>query len=191
MLESMDGVEEVLEASNGAKALELLSASEFDLVLLDIRMPVMDGITVLKRMKSNATVLVLTNYGDSASVREAITWGAKGFLVYGDISPDKLEETIHRSLGGGMFLSDSAARALRQGMGVSPDGKGGFDLTGREREVMEVLAEGSTRAVIAERFGITQQTVNVHLSNIYSKLGVSSSQQAVARWRELYPSAKS
>jgi two-component system response regulator DesR len=155
---------------------ELLgSAVEADVVLLDLYLPGMDGLEVLRRLGPTAPrVLMLTTVGRPREIREALTAGAAGFVLK-DSSGDELVAAVRAAHQGVTALSPAVASALT----------GGGALTPRERDVLELLGEGLSNRDIAARLRLAERTVKVHVGNVLAKLGVTSRTQAalVARDR--------
>ena len=160
---------------SGEKAIELIESSHFDVMLLDVRMPGMDGVGVLQRLKElNAPprVIVLTSYGKDEDIYRAIRAGAQGYLLK-DASETEMVAAIVAVVSGKRYIPrDIAARLadrmLRQ------------DLTSRELDVLELLAQGSTNKQIALALNISDNTVRCHVNNIMEKLQVSDRTEAVA-----------
>lgn len=178
-LASMLGGHELLEvggsASSGPAALKLLSEQQFDVVLLDLRMPGMDGVAVLKAinvLKSPPRAIILTSFMKDEEIYRAIRAGAQGYLVK-DASEDEMVSAIVLVARGKRYIPRDVAarladRMLRQ------------DLTSRELEVLELLAIGSTNKQIATALNISDNTVRCHVVNIMEKLQVSDRTEAVA-----------
>lgn len=175
MLSSQAGLIVGASASNGERALALLGEEHFDLMLLDLRMPGMDGVAVLERLKEipdAPRVIVLTSFEKQEDIYRAIRTGAYGYLLK-DTPESEMVDAIRSVASGKRHIPrDIAARLadrmLRQ------------DLTGRELEVLELLAQGATNKQIAEALGISDNTVRCHVNNIMEKLQVSDRTEAVA-----------
>lgn len=186
------GIEVVAEADDGARAVDLTRRLKPDLVLLDVRMPVMDGVTAAKEISRTVPVMMVTYSEHPATIRAAIGGGAAGYLVYGTFSPQDLVAAVRDAVAGGSPLSPPAASALvgamrrgrREAAGqerVTPR-QAAFDLSSREREVMRLVAQGLPNSEIATRLFLVEKTVKNHLTHIYDKLGVTSRAAAVATW---------
>lgn len=185
MLTDLPQVTEVVEAANGAQALAELGRPErFDIVLLDVRMPVMDGLTALDAMRGTPVVM-LTSSEDSATVKRALALGAKGYLVHGEFGEAELLATLATCSQGGMVLSPPAAEALATPdvpAGTPADRAARLGLTAREAELVDALAGGLSNAQIAKRLFVSEKTVKNHLNRIYAKMAVSSRTEAVVAW---------
>src|ERR1700722_16639920 len=166
------------EAADGSQALRLADALRPDVILMDLRMPGMDGVTAiaeLARRGSAARVLVLTTYDTDSHVLPAIEAGATGYLLK-DAPRDELLRAVRAAARGEAVLSPSVATRLMSRF-RAPSGAG--PLSHRELEVLELVAAGSTNREAAARLFISEATVKTHLLNIYAKLGVSDRAAAV------------
>ena len=180
LLEVQDGIEVAGEAGDGATALALAAELSPDVVLLDLKLPGMDGIAVLTQLKANdstARVLVLTSATEPASASLALRSGAAG-VVYKDVDPDALVRAIRSVHDGHLLLAPEAAGSLvRNGGGWNP--VAGLDaLTGREREVLAEIAKGRSNREIARALTVSEKTVKAHVSSVLAKLGVQDRTQA-------------
>jgi DNA-binding NarL/FixJ family response regulator len=170
-------LEVIGEAANGAEAVEKARELRPDIVLMDLLMPVMDGITAtgaIRRELPDTEVLALTSVLEDASVVGAVRAGAIGYLLK-DTQADELCRAIKAAVAGQVQLSpQAAARLLREVRAPeSPE-----TLTERETEVLRLLAQGQANKEIARHLGIGEKTVKTHVSNILGKLGVASRTQA-------------
>ena len=183
LLEVQDGIEVVGEAGDGAAALALAAEHAPDVILLDLKLPGMDGIAVLAELKardSAARVLVLTSATDPASASRAVRSGAAGVL-YKDVDPDALVRAIRSVHDGHLLLAPEAAGSLVRSAGTGGPGAhgGGLDaLTSREREVLAELTKGRSNREIARALNISEKTVKAHVSSVLAKLGVQDRTQA-------------
>ena len=188
LLADAQGIEVVGEAGNGKEAIERAREVSPDVVCLDVRMPVMDGVAAAGPLSEKAKVLMLSYSEDEQLVTGAIRNGAAGYLVHGRFEPDELEERIKAIAKGEMVLSPAITpavfEALRRAPGTENQGEelGLGSLTSREREVLNLLARGLSNRDIAEELVITNKTVKNHLSRIYEKIGVHSRAEAIALW---------
>ena len=178
LLEVQDGIEVAGEAGDGATALDLAAERKPDVILLDLKLPGLDGIAVLAALKargSTSRVLVLTSATEPASASLALRSGAAGVL-YKDVDPDALVRAIRSVHDGHLLLAKEAAGTLVRNAGPA---WGGIDaLTRREREVLAELANGRSNREIARALNVSEKTVKAHVSAILAKLGVQDRTQA-------------
>jgi DNA-binding NarL/FixJ family response regulator len=162
------------EAGDGRRAVELFREHRPDVTLMDLGLPVMDGMTTLRAIREefpDARVLVLTMRHGDEDVSQALQAGARGYLLKGSTGPQIIEAilAIHRGL---RHVAPEAAAALA-------DGVGGTQLTARERQVLGAMAQGQSNKEIGSALDISEATVKAHVTNILSKLGVTDRTQAV------------
>jgi DNA-binding NarL/FixJ family response regulator len=174
-----DDIEVAGEAADGRQALEMTADLDPDVILLDLKLPVMDGITVLRELRDRglrARALVLTSASDAGLVTLAVRAGAAGFL-YKDVDPDALVRAV-RSVHDGhtLLAADAAGTLLRSG--AAPAVRGPGALTGREREVLAQIADGRSNKEIARLLHVSEKTVKTHVSAVLAKLGVADRTQA-------------
>ncbi|ALG86912.1 response regulator [Gordonia phthalatica] len=187
------GLDVVAEAGNGRDALDLHAADPVDLVLMDLRMPVMDGIDATEAFKAGPqppAVIVLTTFDADDYVMRALAVGADGFLLK-DTPPAEIIAAIGRVLGGEPALSPSVTAALIKqvvdGRGNGPDqrARAAIDsLTDRERDVAMCLARGASNAGIAAELFMSVATVKAHISRIFQKLDVTNRVQVAIAMRD-------
>jgi len=180
LLEVQDGIEVAGEAGDGATALALAAEQVPDVILLDLKLPGMDGIAVLGELRardSAARVLVLTSATEPASASLAVRSGATGVL-YKDVDPDALVRAIRSVHDGHLLLAPEAAGPLVRSAGTWGPGAGLDALTSREREVLAELAKGRSNREIARALGVSEKTVKAHVSSVLAKLGVQDRTQA-------------
>jgi DNA-binding NarL/FixJ family response regulator len=183
LLEVQDGIEVTGEAGDGAAALALATERAPDVILLDLKLPGMDGIAVLGELRSRnnpARVLVLTSATEPASASLAVRSGAAGML-YKDVDPDALVRAIRSVHDGHLLLAPEAAGSLVRSAGSWGSGApgGGLDaLTSREREVLAELTKGRSNREIARALTVSEKTVKAHVSSVLAKLGVQDRTQA-------------
>jgi NarL family two-component system response regulator LiaR len=178
-LKIFDDLELAGEAASGKAAIQLCAQLQPDVVLMDMVMPDMDGATATRLIRKQSPlvqVLALTSFKEEILVQSALQAGAIGYLLK-DVSADELAQAIRAAHAGRATLSPEAAQALVHAASQPP--APGFDLTGREREVLTLMIEGLNNTQIAGRLTISPSTVKSHVSNILSKLGVASRTEAV------------
>ena len=171
-------LEIVGEAANGAEALALAKELAPDVVLMDLLMPVMDGITAIGRLREEAPeveVIALTSVLEDASVVGAIRAGATGYLLK-DTNADELRRAVKAAAAGQVQLSPEAATRLMREVRAPEKPE---SLTERETDVLKLLAKGQANKEIARELGIGEKTVKTHVSSVLAKLGVQSRTQAV------------
>jgi len=182
-LEVQDDIEVVGEAADGAAAVEQAGLLLPDVVLMDLKMPGVDGIEALKLLKeqdSKARVLIVTSFTEHRTMVPALRAGAAGY-VYKDVDPEALAGAIRSVHSGHVLLQPELAEALLADDGPrAPQGRGGT-LTDREREVLGHIADGRSNREIARTLHLSEKTVKTHVSNILMKLDVADRTQA-ALW---------
>jgi DNA-binding NarL/FixJ family response regulator len=165
------------EASNGVEALALARALRPDVVLMDVLMPVMDGIAAteaIRREMPDIEVLALTSVLEDSAVVEMMRAGAIGYLLK-DVDGDELCKAIHAAAAGKVQLAPEAAALLLRELRTADHGE---PLTGRETEVLRLLGQGQSNREIARSLHLKEETVKTHVSKILSKIGVRSRTQA-------------
>ena len=186
LLADTSDVQVVGEAGDGREAIRIASEVRPDVVLLDVRMPVMGGIEAAGPLSERARVMMLTYTDEEDQVVAAIRAGASGYLVHGQFDADELVARIRQLAAGETVLSPAVVgtvfEALRRTPGAPDDPFGPASLTAREREIMNLIAQGLTNGQIAERFVLSEKTVKNHVNRIYSKLGAANRAQATALW---------
>jgi DNA-binding NarL/FixJ family response regulator len=180
LLSLEDDIEVVGEVGDGAETVELAAALVPDVILLDLKLPVLDGLGVLANLRDRALparTLVLTSVADQASVTVAMRAGAAGFL-YKDVDPDALVRAVRSVYDGNTVLAPEAAGSLVRA-GARSAAVAGLDaLTAREREVLAQVAEGRSNREIARLLHVSEKTVKTHVSSVLAKLGVADRTQA-------------
>ena len=189
---SADDIEIVGIARNGAQAVEAMAAAPADLVVMDVRMPVMDGVEATKRIREahpEARIMMLTTFEDDEYVQEALEHGAAGYILK-DIPPAELIASIRVVAGGAFLIAPSVAKSLihraylKPEFSPTPEPEWLRQLSRREREILGRLVEGRSNKEIAAELCIAEQTVRNHISVIYDKIGVDDRAQAVRLARE-------
>jgi len=168
------------EAESGEAAIQLCAEVTPDVILMDMVLPGMDGAAttrVIRQQFPRTQVLALTSFKEEELVKNALDAGAIGYLLK-DVSADELARAIRAAHGGRSTLSPDVAQVIVHAAGQPP--KPGLDLTDRERTVLALMVEGLNNTQIAGRLTVSPSTIKSHVSNILSKLGVSSRTEAVA-----------
>ncbi|GAA3755106.1 response regulator transcription factor [Streptomyces tremellae] len=207
LLSNDGGIEVVATASDGHEAYEATLRTRPDAVLLDVRMPRLDGLAALPLLVPHAAVLMLTYSGEPDTVRQALRAGAGGYLVHGEFTADQLTAAVHDVARGRPHLTPTASTAvldaLRATWPGAPAAPGPQEnpvnnppgslqqqlhvghssgLSRREAEIMELIASGMTNQQIAVACFISQKTVKNHINRIFTKVGAASRGEAIARW---------
>ena len=183
VLEATGEMEVVGEVDDGEQAVTAARALSPDVVLMDIRMPRLDGIEATRRMP-NQRVLILTTFGLDDYIIEALRAGASGFITK-DVPAEELVRAVKAVAAGDALLSPSVTRQLLDRVGrrlpapVGGDPGALSELTEREREVLVLLARGMSNAEIAAALVVGEATVKTHVSNVLAKLGLRDRVQAV------------
>jgi DNA-binding NarL/FixJ family response regulator len=174
-----DDIEVVGEAADGAEAVRLTESLAPDVVLMDLKMPGVDGQTALEELRARgvgARVLVLTSMAERSHVLSAVRAGAVGYL-YKDVDPQALVQAIRAVRDGNVLFAPAAAAAV-VAVDASSTSPGLTDLTEREREVLVEIARGRSNREIARVLVVSEKTVKTHVSNVLMKLGVADRTQA-------------
>jgi NarL family two-component system response regulator YdfI len=175
------------DAADGASVLQVVEESQPDVVLMDIRMPGMDGLEALEHLREHwpqIAVIILTTYNEDELLIRGLRAGARGYLLK-DTNRETLFQAIRVAARGEMLVQpDVMARVLSHTLALDSPPQftrsGGLELTEREREILAAIVRGERSKEIARHLGITESTVKAHLTNIYTKLNVDSRASAVA-----------
>jgi DNA-binding NarL/FixJ family response regulator len=183
MLHGAPDLQVVGEAKTGREALEAARRELPDVVLMDVRMPDMDGLEATKRIKEErprTAVIMLTMHDNPTYLRDAVRAGAAGYLLK-DVSKDELVDAVKQVATGGAFIESQMLKGMLSEMKpTAPTGAGGVakNLTKREREILALVAEGMSNREIAEKLVLSPETVKSHVAAILEKLNVSDRTQA-------------
>ncbi|MFJ6721278.1 MULTISPECIES: response regulator transcription factor [unclassified Streptomyces] len=195
LLATADDLGVIAQAADGREALNLTRLHRPDVVLLDVRMPGVDGISALPHLVRLAPVLMLTYSTESEVVREALLLGAGGYLVHGEFTPDDLIRAIHDTRAGRAHFTPTAANTLLAELRASSQTQPivaqssqrlvnhvAYGLSSREEEVMDLIASGMNNQQIAATCFISEKTVKNHINRIFAKLQTTTRSEAIARW---------
>ena len=185
VLELMAGVEVVGAAANGEQAVTLVERHRPQVVLMDLRMPRLDGVEATRRIRQahpSTAVVVLTTYADDESILAALRAGALGYLTK-DAGREEISRALHAAAAG-QAVMDPAVQARLVAVAGSPDGARPSrplpdGLTAREAEVLALIASGRTNAQIAAALVVSASTVKTHVNNLFAKTGATNRAQAV------------
>ena len=174
-LEEADGFEVVAEANTGAQVLPLVSQTQPDLCLLDMRMPEMDGLTCLDRIRKrhpDVKVVILSVSTDPDVIQDVLNRGASAYIVK-SVNPIDIPSALRQALDGSVFNAVGLPETR-----VAEDAAKAAGLTERETSILKALARGLSNDAIGKELWVAEQTVKFHLTNIYRKLGVSNRTEA-------------
>lgn len=193
LLELEPGFEIAGEAGDGQAALDAYAARQPDVVLMDIRMPGMDGVEATRRLRAQwpaARIIILTTFDDDASVFEGLRAGALGYLLK-DLSGQELANAVRTVFSGGALIEPSVARrVVAEFARLAPPARSvdaglAEPLTGRESEILKLLADGLSNREIGQRLSLTEGTVKNYVTSLLQKIGARDRTQAALRGREL------
>lgn len=192
LLSAIDGFDVVGVAADGSEAVEMAAALSPDVVIMDIRMPNLDGIEATRRIttaRPTTGVVVLSMFEEDELVFAAVRAGARGYLLK-DADDDEIAAVVRGIARGEAIFGPTTARRLLDMLGRTPE-RSGFttsnpfpQLTQREHEVLELLARGKRNATIADELFLSERTVRNYVSNIFAKLQVADRAQAIAVARD-------
>jgi DNA-binding NarL/FixJ family response regulator len=180
LLETTDDLRVVGSAADGEEAVEVVTRTRPDIVLMDLSMPRMDGIEATRRIMAvypEVAIVVLTTFGEQRRVLDALDAGAVGYLLK-QTDPEEILVALRSTAAGGAPLDPKAARVL---LDARQRPQATTDLTAREQEVLELVAKGLANKQIALRLGISERTVKAHLTQVFQSIGVTDRTQA-ALW---------
>lgn len=194
LLEQDGALEVVGEAADGDEALRRADELRPDVILLDIRMPRRDGLSVLPQLAAGSTVIMTTFTDDSTSIRRALAEGAVGYLVHGTFDAQSLGHMIRSARAGAMTLAAPVMKALTEetpapgtrdgslaGESVRT-GEATMGLSERQAEVMDLIAGGKSNKEISKTLFLAEKTVKNHINQIFATLGVTTRAQAIVLW---------
>jgi DNA-binding NarL/FixJ family response regulator len=182
LLSTADDIDLVGTAADGEEAISIVEREHPDVVLMDLSMPVVDGVEATRRIVTanpDVRVVVLTSFGDDRHIADALQAGAIGYMLK-HAGPDELLDAIRAAAIGDAPLDPKAARVLLEHRRIGPAGR---RLSGREEEVLRLVASGLANKQIARKLAISERTVKAHLTNVFAQLGVSDRTQA-ALWAQ-------
>ncbi|MGW0362228.1 response regulator [Streptomyces sp. NPDC002990] len=195
LLTAAEGIEVAAVAADGREALHLTRLHTPDVILLDVRMPGVDGISALPHLVRLAPVLILTYSQEADIVREALLLGAGGYLVHGEFTADDLLRAVRDVREGRPHFTPTAASALLAELRASSHPQRtvaqssermhnsvDFGLSSREVEIMDLIASGMSNQQIAAACFISEKTVKNHINRIFAKLRSTTRSEAIARW---------
>ncbi|TYB68662.1 response regulator transcription factor [Nonomuraea sp. PA05] len=177
VFDGVPGIEVVAEAGDGHEALVLARAAEPDVVLMDLRMPGLDGVSAIERLAADhpgIRVVVLTTYDTDADVSRALAAGVAGYLLK-DAPREELQAAVRTAAAGGRVLAQRITSQLIDGLGRKP----ATAPTPRELEVLRLIARGAANKEVARALLISETTVKTHLKHVFAKLGVDNRAAAV------------
>ena len=183
LLSGAEGIEVVGTAADGEEALRVATETPVDVVLMDLSMPGVDGVEATRRIRAArpaTQVVVLTSFSDRERILQALDAGAIGYLLK-DAEPAELLAGIRAAARGESPLAPKAASAL---LAARAERRPVEELTGRERDVLELVAAGLPNKLIARRLGISEKTVKTHLTSVFRRIGVDDRTQAAIWARE-------
>ena len=186
-LDEADGIEVIAEATDGQQAIEQVPLVKPDVVLMDMRMPVMSGLEALQALSRTGQLpptIILTTFDDDQLVLAGIKAGARGYLLK-DVSLEQLVGAIRTVAAGGSLVQPAVTQKLLSGLEHMQTGFASLDkpdpLTDRETEILRLMAGGFSNKEIANSLGVAEGTIKNHVSNILSKLGVRDRTRAVLK----------
>ena len=186
LLKTLAGVEVVGQAGIGVEAVREVALNRPNVVIMDLRMPVLDGVGATRQIVRDypgTGVLVLTMFDEDAMVADALRAGARGYLLKG-ADQDEIERAIRAVAGGDMIFTQAVAQRVLANLTAPRESPVLAGLSPRELEVLDAIATGANNAAIAGRLGLAPKTVGNHISAIFLKLGVASRSEAIVIARD-------
>lgn len=181
LLRTAADLELVGSVANGEEAVAFVDQHDVDVVIMDLSMPVMDGVQATRQIRAlrpDCKIVVLTSFGEHSRIVDALDAGADGYLLK-HADPQEIFSAVRAAAAGGAPLDPQVARTLLSTRTTSTSAAG--QLTAREHEVLELVASGLANKQIARKLGISERTVKAHLTNIFQRIGVTDRTQA-ALW---------
>ncbi|MGZ0147895.1 response regulator [Kribbella sp. WER1] len=182
LLKLLPGIDVIAAASDGREAVELVAAHDPDVLLVDLRMPTMDGVEATRIVRTEhprTEVVVLTTYSDDDSVMGALKAGARGFLTK-DADAESIGRALEAAADGQSILDADVQRRLIEGTTTAPKPPTDSGLTPRELEVLRLIAEGLSNTEIARHLVVSEATVKTHINHLFAKANLRDRAQAVA-----------
>ncbi|QOC24060.1 response regulator transcription factor [Wenzhouxiangella sp. AB-CW3] len=183
LIRELDGIDVVIEAESGEAVLQALADTAIDLILSDIRMPGIDGIALTRKLAEthpDLPVLLLTTFDEDALMLEAAEAGARGFLLK-DVSPEELESAIHDVAAGKRLMQPVATESVRRNFRYTDNSPTIEQFTGREIQILRLLAGGYSNKEIARSIHLAEGTVKNYVSDILDKLDTRDRTRAVLK----------
>ena len=174
LLENIEGTEVVAEASDGREALELVKQHSPDILVTDIAMPGLNGLEAISRLKKsnfNLHIIILSMHTSEEYVREALRVGASGYVVKG-ADPSELELAVKSVMRGEIYLSPAISKSIVSHFLQQPPGEAEHDLTSRQREILQLIAEGQTTKDIARLLDLSIKTIETHRTDLMKRLDI-------------------
>ena len=185
LLGAIDDIDVIATASDGQEGVALAALHAPDVVLMDLEMPTMDGVDATRAIRNAQTdtnVVILTSFAERDRIIDAVRAGACGYLLK-DADPDEVVRGVRSAAEGHAPFSPRAAKTLLELSNHEEPRRREAELTPREEEVLELVADGLSNGAVARRLGITEATVKAHLTRVFAELGVTSRTQA-AMWAQ-------
>jgi DNA-binding NarL/FixJ family response regulator len=182
LLKLLPGIDVIAAASDGLAAVRLVAEHDPDVLLVDLRMPTMDGVEATRQVRTDhprTEVVVLTTYSDDDSVLSALRAGARGFLTK-DADAEAIGRALEAAANGQSIVDADVQRRLIEGTTVKPIAVADSGLTPRELEVLRLIAEGLSNTEIARHLVVSEATVKTHINHLFAKANLRDRAQAVA-----------